>query len=136
MEVIRVERKERVTMATDLLKDVDVVLGGFELGSHIGITDLQRSTDWRQRFAASKMVEILDRNQPFAVMLKPEIFDAVRKYIAVLERQLEELQVEVLFTQRTEERMNWTTGDDLKQKAQESFRYRKELIRGLLDGDQ
>lgn len=123
-------------MATDLLKDVDVVLGGFELGSHIGITDLQRSTDWRQRFAASKMVEILDRNQPFAVMLKPEIFDAVRKYIAVLERQLEELQVEVLFTQRTEERMNWTTGDDLKQKAQESFRYRKELIRGLLDGDQ
>ncbi len=123
-------------MAMDLMKDVDVFLGGFQLGSHVGITDLQRKTDWRQGFATSKMVEILDRNQPFAVMLKPELFDAVRKYIAVLERQLEELQIEALFTQLSEERMNWTTGDDLKQKAKESFRDRKELIRGLLDGDQ
>ena len=136
MEVIGLERKARAKMAIDLLKDVDAFLGGFELGSHVGITDLQRKTDWRQGFAASKMVEVLDRNQPFAVMLKPELFDAVRKYIAVLERQLEELQIEALFTQRSEERMNWTTGDDLKQKAKESFRDRKELIRGLLDGDQ
>ncbi len=123
-------------MQTDLLKDVDVLLGGFELGSHIGITELQRSTDWRQRFAASKMVEILDRNQPLAVMLKPEIFDAIRQYIAVLEQQLETLQVDALFAQRPEARMNWTTGNDLKRQAQESLRDRHELIRGLLDGDQ
>lgn len=81
------------------------------------------------------MVEILDRNQPFAVMLTPELFHAVRKYITLLEQQLEALQLEVLFTLRTEERMDWTTGDDLQQKAKESFRARKELIRGLLDGD-
>lgn len=122
-------------MSIDLSKDVDVFLGGFELGSHIGITDLQRKTDWRQGFTASKMVEILDRNHPFAVMLTPELFDAVRKYIAILEQQLESLQIEVLFSHRADERMNWTTGDDLKQKAQESFRDRKALIRGLLDGD-
>ena len=109
---------------------------GVELGSHIGITDLQRSTDWRQRFAVSKMVEILDRNQPFAVMLKPEIFDAIRQYIAVLEEQLETLQVDALFAQRPEARMNWTTGDDLKRQAQEILRDRHALIRGLLDGDQ
>lgn len=119
------QRKEKVHIATDLLKKIDVVRDGFKLGSHIGLTDLQRRTDWHERFIASKMFEILERNQPFAVMLKPEIFDALRKYITVLEQQLEELQIEIMFTQRTEEHIDWTTRDDLKQKAKENFHHRQ-----------
>jgi len=125
---------EESMKVTELLKDVETVMAGFELGSHIGLTDLQRKTDWRKEFDKAKMVEILDRNELFAVMLKPDVFQSMRKYITVLEEQLEQLQLDALFVRR-ENKMNWTTGEDLKQKAKESLHARADLIRGLLDGD-
>lgn len=119
----------------EFLKDVDTVLGGFELGSHIGITDLQRKTSWRKDFDETKMMEILDRNEPFAVMLKPEVFQALRKYVRELEEQIEELQLDALFARR-QDNMNWSTGEDLKKKAKESSHARIDSIRGLFNDNQ
>ena len=117
-----------------VLKDVQTILGGLNVGSHIGITELQRKTSWREEFTKSKIMEVLDRNETFAVMLTPEVFRSVQAYIEQLEQQVEQLQLDALFARR-EGNMNWMTGEDLKQKAKASFHTRKDLIRGLLDGD-
>lgn len=115
------------------LQDVQTVLSGFQIGSHIGITEMQRKTEWREAFNKEKMVEILDRNETFGVLLKPEIFRSLQTYIEQLEHQVEQLQLEALFDRR-EGKMNWATGEDLKDKAKASLHAREDLIRGLLDG--
>lgn len=121
---------------TQLMRDVEKFLGGFELGNHIGITKLQRETQsWKDLFNKAQMIEILDRNETYAVMMKPEIFNSMREYIKILEGQLEAVQLDLLFARRGEN-MEWLTGEELKQNAMASFNERIDVIRELLDDQQ
>ncbi|PSR19928.1 MAG: hypothetical protein C7B44_15325 [Sulfobacillus thermosulfidooxidans] len=108
-----------------IFQDVQTILGGVEIGSHIGITEMQRQTKWRETFNESKILEVLDRNETFAVLLKPELLRSLRFYIEQLEQEVEQLQLDVLFAQR-QGTMNWTTGTDLKDKAHASLTARRQ----------
>jgi hypothetical protein len=120
---------------SQVFQDVQTILGGLEIGCHIGITEMQRQTKWRETFNEAKMMEILERNETFGVLLKPELLRSLQTYIDQLEQQVEQLQLDALFAQR-QGQMHWTTGADLKEKAQASLSRRQDLMRGLPDGHQ
>ncbi|MGG1519449.1 hypothetical protein ABE504_28880 [Paenibacillus oryzisoli] len=122
-------------MSKEMLATVEKVRGGFQLGSQIPVTQLARSTAWKDSLAKFSMLQILDRNQTAAVVLTPEAFRAVLTYIDEIEEELESAQVEMLLKAR-EGMENWESGEELARKAKESFLERQELLRGVLDGDQ
>ncbi len=126
--------REEVTTVAKTLEDVQMILGGFELGNHIGLTEMQREKEWKEEFNKKRMVEILERNETFGLLIKPDLFRSLQIYIEHLEQQVERLQLDAMFASR-EGNMIWLTGEDLKQKSQESFRARKDLIGSLFDGD-
>jgi exonuclease VII small subunit len=68
------------------------------------------------------------------VVLTPDAFRAIMKYIDMIEEELESTQLEMLLKAR-EDMENWETGEELSRKARESFLDRQELLQGLLDGD-
>lgn len=112
---------------SQVFEDVQTLLGGVAIGSHIGITEMQRQTKWRETFQESKILEVLDRNETFAVVVKPELLRSLRIYIEQLEEQVEQLQLDVLFAQR-QGTMHWATGTDLKDQAHASLDRRPNVI--------
>ncbi len=119
-----------------IAKDLDRVLSEFVFGNHIGLATFQREPKkWRSIFDKLGAIEVLDRNETYGLMLKPEIFDLMRDYIHALEEQLEEAQLDLLFARRGEN-MKWVSGEELQKSALESFDNRIDAIRGLLDGQQ
>ena len=125
------ECEELISM-NKALEDVQMVLGGLEIGLHIGLTEMQREKEWRKEFNKKRVMEVLERNETFGLLIKPDLFRSLQTYIEHLEQQVEQLQLEALFARR-EDKMDWMTGEDLNQKAKESFHARKDLIRGLLN---
>jgi hypothetical protein len=127
-------KKGMISMSREMLATVERVRNGFQLDSHITVTQLTRSTSWRNDLEKYLAMPILDRNQTAAVVLSPDAFRAVLKYIDMIEEELETTQLEMLFKAR-ENMENWEEGEELSRKAKESFLERQELLRGLLDGD-
>lgn len=127
------ERKEVISMTQQLIEEVSSVLGGFALGSHVGVTELQRTAAWRDKLNQMKMLEILDRHETFAVMMKPELFDALRTYVSALEEQVEQLQLDRLFAHRAH--ANWQSGEELQASVLSSFEKRRDEFRDILHGD-
>jgi hypothetical protein len=77
---------------------------------------------------------ILDRNQTAAVVLSPDAFRAILKYIDAIEEELESAQLDNLLKARANME-NWEADEELATKAKESFLERQDLLRGILDGD-
>ncbi|MCF2939742.1 hypothetical protein L1N85_15075 [Paenibacillus alkaliterrae] len=121
-------------MSKQMLTTVERVRNGFQLDSHITVTQLARSTSWRSDLEKFDAMQILDRNQTAAVVLTPDAFRAVMSYIDMIEEELEARQTETLLEAR-EHMNNWESGQELSRKAKESFLDRQERLRGLLDGD-
>lgn len=121
-------------MSQQMLRIVERVRGGFQLDSHINITQLSRSTVWRSNLEKFEAMQILDRNHTAAVMLTPDAFRALIQYIEAIEEELENTQIEMLLKAR-EDMNNWETDEELSRKAKDSFLSRQEHLRGLLDGD-
>jgi len=128
-------KKGMIAMPSEMLSTVDRVRNGFQLDSHITVTQLARSTSWRNDLEKYDAMPILDRNQTAAVVLSPDAFRAVMKYIDLIEEELEASQLDVLMKAR-ENMENWEEGEELSRKAKESFLERQKLLRGLIDGYQ
>ena len=128
-------KKGRISMSREMLSTVEQVRHGFQMDSQITVTQLTRSTSWKSELAKYSALQILDHNQTAAVVLTPEAFRAVMKYIDEIEEELEKAQLEMLLKAR-EDMKDWAGGKELSGKAKESFLERQELLRGLLDGDQ
>jgi len=126
--------KGLISMPREMLTAVERVRNGFQIDSHINVTQLARSTSWRNDLEKYLAMPILDRNQTAAVVLSPDAFRAILKYIDAIEEELETAQLEALLKAR-ENMENWEEGEELSRKAKESFLERQELLRGLLDGD-
>jgi len=117
------------------LEQIESIRNGFALGSRVSVTQLGRSTKWREELEQMTALEVVDRNQTAAVLIKPEAYIAMLNYIDQIEAELEQAQVDALFARR--ENMNhWASGEALQEKALEILETRKVEIRGLLDGDQ
>lgn len=127
--------KGMVEMSSHTLRTVEKVRNGFDMDSHINITQLSRSTAWRDQLKKFESMQILDRNQTAAIILTPDAFRAILQYMDSVESELEKAQLELLLQAR--DQMNhWETGEELSRKAKESFLARQDHLRGLLNGDQ
>lgn len=121
-------------MTRQILEQVESIRGGFNLGSRISVTELGRSTKWREALNRMFAIEVVDRNRTAAVLLKPEVYTAILQYLDQIETELEHARVDALFAQR--EHLNrWASGEDLESKALASLEERQDSIRGLLNGD-
>jgi hypothetical protein len=121
-------------MSKDMLLTVEKVRSGFELDSQITVTQLSRSSTWKEDLKKYSALQILDRNHTAAVILTPDAFRAILKYIDAIEEELESTQLEMLLKAR-EGMENWESGQELSRKAKESFLERQELLRNVLDGN-
>lgn len=128
------KRKGLISMSRQMLSTVERVRNGFQLDSHITVTQLTRSTTWRTDLEKFVAMQVLDRNQTAAVVITPDAFRAVLDYINMVEEELETTKLEMLLKAR-ENMENWESGEELSRKARESFLERQEHLRGVLDGD-
>ncbi len=127
---------EGMIAMVQLVNDLDHILRGFNFENHVGLATFQREPKkWQSIFEKNGAIEVLDRNEPYGVMITPEVFKKIRAYIRALEEQIEQTQLDLLFARRGEN-MNWLSGEELQQKAHESFNNRADAIRGLLDDRQ
>lgn len=122
-------------MPPHVLQTVEKIRGGFQLGSHVNVTQLGRSTAWRSHLAELGAMQVLDRNQTTAVLLTPDAFLALTEYIDLMEKELEKAQVETLLAERADMN-NRESGEELARKAKESFLSRQEHLQRLLHDDQ
>ncbi|WP_019415070.1 hypothetical protein [Paenisporosarcina sp. TG20] len=121
-------------MTLQTIAEVEKIRRGFEMGSQVGVTSLGRSTKWREDLERLGAMQIVDRNQTTAILLKPESFQGLMTYLDQVDEKLEQAQIEVLFNYR-KDTTDFLSGNELATKAKESFRARKEQLRGFLDGD-
>ena len=77
-------------------------------------------------------MEVVDRNVTTAVLLKPEVYQAIMARLEQLEIELEQSQIEALFQSR-ENMNNWVTGEELVTKANDNFDSRMKYLRGKLN---
>ncbi|PLR76311.1 hypothetical protein CU633_16600 [Bacillus sp. V3-13] len=129
------KKKGLKNMSPQMIKDVEKIRKGFQLGSRVGVTQLGRSTKWREELERFGIMEVVERNQTAAILLDTDVFKALLTYLEQSDEELEQAQVESLFGHRRHTD-NFSSGEELATKAKESLRARREDIRGLLDGDQ
>lgn len=121
-------------MTSQSIKDVEKIRGGFELDSRVGVTQLGRSTKWREELERLGALEVVDRNQTAAILIKPEVYIALMAYLDQVDEELEQAQVEAIFGNR-KHLNDWSSGEDLSAKAKDGLQEKEKHIRGLLDGD-
>ena len=69
--------KEMSKLSAETIKEVQRIRHGFQMGSRVGVTQLGRSTQWREDLARVAAMEVVERNETRAVLLKPEVFQAM-----------------------------------------------------------
>ncbi len=129
------EERKGLNSSMNTLQEIEIVRGGFQLGGRVSVTQLGRSTEWRETLKEMSALEVVDRNQTAAVLLKPETYKAIWAYLQEMESELEHIQIEMLLSRR-EKMDNWASGDDLSARATANFTERRDKIRRFLDGDQ
>ncbi len=95
--------------------------------SRISLTELARSTKWRDQLAEQGVLEIMDRTETAAFLLSPTDMDTLLDAIAELEAQVEQAEVEALVSCRAT-RNNWQTGDVLASNASASLKKRRQEL--------
>lgn len=128
-------QKGLINMTAKMIEEVEKIRRGFELGSRVGVTQLGRSTKWRDDLERLAAMEVVDRNQTAAILLKPDTFKALMAYLDQVDEELEQAQVEALFASR-KHLTDWTSSEDMANKAKTGLQERQKQIRGILDGDQ
>ncbi len=126
------EEKRLNELTQEILDKVEQIRSGFKMGSRVGVTALGRSTQWREELEKLSAMEVTDRDQTAAILLSPDAFKAILTYLDQVDREREQLQLEVLFEARKD--MNdWDSGDSLAAKTLQILDEREDQIRGLLD---
>jgi len=121
------------SMTTQMMKDVETIRRGFPLGGRVSVTNLSRSTEWRKELQEYKMLEVVERTQTAGVILLPEVFMAMLKYMEELEAERDQSEMNLIITLR-EQMQDWKTGTELAEKAKERVRERRQEIREALNG--
>ncbi|HEU4965672.1 MAG TPA: hypothetical protein VFV52_17825 [Bacilli bacterium] len=129
------QEKGRISMSHDLLERVEKFRSGFDLGSRVNVTTMSRSTSWRPILSEHLTMEVLDRNDTIAVMIDPETYMAVKRYVEALEEELEQVQLQAMFAARADLN-DLQSGEDLERKAMESLLSMQDGIDDLFDGEQ
>lgn len=126
------EEKRLNELTQEILDKVEQIRSGFKMGSRVGVTALGRSTQWCEELEKLSAMEVTDRDQTAAILLSPDAFKAILTYLDQVDREREQLQLEVLFEARKD--MNdWDSGDSLAAKTLQILDEREDQIRGLLD---
>lgn len=125
-------QKGWITMSVEMIEAVEKVRKGFGMGSRVSVTALGRSANWRKDLNENLAMEVVDRNVTTAVLLKPEVYQAIMGRLEQLEIELEQSQIEALFQSR-ENMNNWATGEELVTKANDNFDSRMKYLRGKLN---
>lgn len=86
--IVKNKQSGESMMDAEMKALVDKVRGGFALGSHISVTQISRSTKWRQILKEKHVLEVLDRTKTTAVLMDPDVFLALMQYMAELEGTL------------------------------------------------
>lgn len=120
------------TMANDMLQTVKKIRGGFQVDGYINVTQLSRSTAWKKRLQEMDAMQVLDRNQTAGVLMTKDAYVAVMDYIDALEKELDDAQVSALLAAR-QNMDDWTEGDDLAGKAEDSLVKRSDYLQGIFD---
>jgi hypothetical protein len=120
------------SMTQQMLQDVETVRTGFALGARVSVTNLGRSTQWRKDLQTLTMMEVVDRTQTAGILLKPEAFTAMLKYIAEVEAERDLAQMDLLITRR-EHMQSWTAGENLATQAKQRMHERQESTRRMFD---
>ncbi|MEQ2468318.1 hypothetical protein [Niallia hominis] len=89
------KEKEMSELSAKAIEEVQKIRHGFQMGSRVGVTQLGRSTQWREDLDRLAAMEVVDRNETKAILLKPEVYQAMIEYMSLLERKKEELEVEI-----------------------------------------
>ncbi len=95
--------------------------------SRISLTELARSTKWRDQLAEQGVLEIMDRTETAAFLLSPNNMDTLLNAIEELEEQVEQAEVEALISCRATQN-NWQTGDTLASSASASLKKRRQEL--------
>lgn len=61
----------------------------YQIGNHVTVTQLSRSTQWRNKLEHREIMEVLDRTETIAILLHPDVYENLCKYIKELEQKME-----------------------------------------------
>ena len=71
---------EGMIAMVQLVNDLDHILRGFNFENHVGLATFQREPKkWQSIFEKNGAIEVLDRNEPYGVMITPEVFKKISK---------------------------------------------------------
>ena len=101
--------------------------------SRISVTELTRGKEWRRRLPESGVIEITDRGDTAGWLVSDDDMSAIIEGYAYLEEQLEQAQIAVMFSTRSDARP--LSGEALAAAVGDAFDARKSALRGVLDGD-
>ncbi|WP_164667623.1 hypothetical protein [Virgibacillus doumboii] len=121
-------------MSNQMLQTVGKVRGGFQIDGYLNVTQLSRSTEWKETLKKMDSMQVLDRNKTAAILLSKDAYIAVMDYIDALEEELDNAHISTLMSER-KEMDNWSEGDDLAEKGKNSFRKRANYLQQLLDDE-
>lgn len=85
-----------------LSEAVEVLRHGFALRDQVSLSEL-RSARWREHLARVRKLRVMDRNEPVAVLVSPELWEALEglaEHLERLEEKLEESELEALWGHR------------------------------------
>lgn len=138
------KEKEMSKLSAKAIEEVQKVRHGFQMGSRVGVTQLGRSTQWREDLDRLSAMEVVDRNETKAILLKPEVYEAMVNYMEVLEKnqaeleaELETAEVEALYGHRLHHKESDFVmgGKESAQDAVALFLSNPEKFKAPLDGD-
>ncbi|MBQ9042578.1 MAG: hypothetical protein IJ111_07155 [Eggerthellaceae bacterium] len=93
---------------------------------------MARGKDWRERLPEEGVIEITDRGGTAGWLLSDEGMRALVEGYAYLEEEVERAQIAAMFEARRDSRP--LTGEELESAVLETYRARKDELRGIIDG--
>lgn len=131
--MIKEEEANGLKAEVELVKKIEKVRNGFEMGTNVGLTKLGRSTEWRQKLEELGAFQVLDRDKTIGILLEPEIFKAMLDYMKVTEAELEQASFDALY-ERRKNTTEFSSGAELGSEALAIFAKRKKEVRRFPDG--
>lgn len=84
----------------------------------ISLTELSRSTKWRENMVEYAVIELCDHNDTAGYLVSPIGMQSILERLAELEHELEEAQFAAIVAQRGENTI-WETGEQLANSVSE-----------------
>lgn len=116
----------------ELLHKIQKVRQDSEIEAQVGLSELNRSTEWRKKLENFGALQAVDQGKTIGVLLEPEIFQALLEYLNIVEDELEEVILGAILDHRKNE-TGFLSGEELTTAALKILRERQKEIRKFLD---